>query len=326
MSEKLAVPVACYGTDIGDDFTVARSLAKSLNLPITEFVMGENNLHDYFVDATLDSDSRAETIDTPKIGKFHRALAEKYKTYINGDECFGWQGSIGSSADAFSEVGLRNFSSVRRLWDWLDYDEREKISQSIKDKLNNMIRISNETESNDLKDHLYYEQRMGNMLNAFTAQKLRFMEQARPLLDEDIIEFITQLPREMRDDKYLIRRVLETQYTNLMKIPLSTKDSIPTSEFYTKRLQCDKELSNFLYTQFQEQFDERLKTFINIDRVVLFLESVINGKPAPQIELDWWMKLPGIWRIPRLAPRNQVSPINLLLRLTQLNIYLRSVN
>jgi asparagine synthase/glutamine amidotransferase-like protein len=320
-----AIPTASYGTEEGDDFSVAKLLADENNLLFEEFILPSSPPISAYIDTSLASDCRAETIDTPTMGDVFRLLSRKYSTFINGDECFGWGATVNSHTEAFKAVGILDFTDASSLRDWLIKKNKKETPLIIKRTLSALYKEANTVNTNDLKDLLYYENRMGNMLNGFTANKLRYLEQGRPLLDEDLMEFVSNLPRRYRDDKYLLRKVLSTKYPQFMKIPLSTKDSIPLSNSYKSLFQNNQNFSSFVHDQLISGIDKRLASFLNVGQLKLYINALTEGQPQ-NIHTGWWHNLPGMWRLAPLIYQNRVPPIMMLLRILQINIYLKYIS
>jgi hypothetical protein len=322
------VPVVMYGMEEGDDLSIASALARKFGLESTEFQISSSGLQGYFTTATLDSDCRAEAIDSPMVSQLHRMLGSRFGAFFNGDECFGWHkrgiddGMNLQLTDASHAVGLRNLHNVGRLRDWLRADVRVRAEDSIDRIINSIVEQAGAKCPADLMDVMYYEQRMGNMLNGFTAQRLRFMEQARPFLDEDVIEFVTKLPVRYRYNKYLLRKLLGVRFPGLMRVPLATKDSIPAAETY-RRLFCnDAAMREYVSRSLITGMDDRLAEILDPERFIPFLRSLLEGARPPGVRTPFWTHIPGLWRFHKVT--NHVNPVSLVLRVLQLNIYLTS--
>jgi hypothetical protein len=320
------LPVVIYGAEEGDDLSTASNLANKLGLESIEYRMSSAGLQDYFEAATLDSDCRAETIDSPMASQLHRILGSRFGAFFNGDECFGWhKRGIGDGArlqtsDAIHAIGFRGLKNVGRLSDWLRPSVRSSMEDCMDRIIETLICQAQASNPADLMDTLYYEQRMGNMLNAFTAQNLRFMEQARPFLDEDIIEFVGKLPVRYRYDKRLLRKLLVRCYPDLMEVPLAVKDSIPVAETYRQLFRNDTAMREYVSRNLLEGLDDRLAEILDTERFLPFVKALLDGDRLPAMHMPLWGHVPGLWRFCKVT--NDVHPVSLVLRLLQLNIYL----
>ncbi len=314
------VPVATYGDGTGDDTSTAKTPAASLGLQISAHEIATDALEEHFEDATLIADCRAETIDAAPLSTLYAALGRQYGTFFNGDECFGWRSSVPDVRTARRTVGLLDLREVSRLADWLRPAARRQARGIIDGILSTLIREPADRDQNATKDRLYYEHPMFNYLNAFTAQRLRYMDQARPLLDEDLMDIVSGLPSGWRDDKRLLRTLLQAKFGHLMEVPLATRDSIPRAEFYLRRLQSFTGFSRYLTEHLITRLDSRLEPYFEVDRMAMVLSRLVEGRPAPPVCLPWPARLPGMWRFAR--SENRVSSITLLMRLLQINLHL----
>ncbi len=319
------IPMVSYGTKEGDDLSVAKMLANDSVLPFTKFALPDVPPVNAFIEASENSDCRAEMIDTPGMRDVYEKLSSEYSLFLNGDECFGWKNIVTTRKDAFDCVGMCELSRNYFLGQLLSKDRIKDVKFEFKKRLSKLYQDAEEKNANNLKDFLYYENRLGNMLNAFTGNKLRYFEQGRPLLDEDIMDFVACLPISMRDDKYLLRKVLDVKYPDLKKIPLSAKDSIPASSFFKKQMAKNELFSTFVYEQLIENLDDRLSSFINKVYLKQFIMSLIKGDSFTSISTRWWMKLPGMWRLSSVIYTNKIPPVTMMMRLLQINLYLKNM-
>jgi len=232
---------------------------------------------------------------------------------------------VNSCPDAIRSTGLLDFSDAPSLRDWLNKKNQTQVPSNIKKTLSQIQEESNTSSPNELKDLVFYENRLGNKNNAFTASKLRHLEQGRPFLDEDLMEFISNLPRKHRQDKYLLRKVLSIKYPHLMKVPLSTKDSIPLSKSYKYLFQNNLDFSSFVHDQLIDGMDEQLSSLLNVGQLKLLIKALAGGQ-SQNIYSQWWLNLPGMWRLAPLIYQNRFPPITMLLRVLQINIYLKYIS
>jgi hypothetical protein len=50
------------------------------------------------------------------------------------------------------------------------------------------------------------------------------------------------------------------------------------------------------------------------------VRALLDGAPLPAVRIPFWVHIPGFYRFYRVT--NDVNPVNLVLRILQLNIYL----
>lgn len=308
-----------HGTD-GDDHVIAKRLSEHCGLEHETYEIHENDYSSIACKEVLAVDGRVQVLDSPSNRWEH--IGEKYDSIFVGDECFGWGRTAHSVPEALDIAGWFNLDKARRISDWLKPAVRRSIHEQIKGIQRRLVANTAETIPSNIKDKLYYTERMGNMLNGYGARRLWLMEQARPFLDEDVIEFISALAIEDRQDKSLARRLMEANFPELHAIPYSKRDSVPWRPPQFIRLTAENdELRKFIVYELTDGLNPRLAEMFDQDRLaetipVLFL----NGK-IPPLRGDWWVRLPGLWRYSR-DRYDKVGALRGALRLLGLSLYL----
>lgn len=319
------IPAVTYGTQEGDDAPIARQLAQHCGLPFTYFPISTANPEDHFVDAALRADCRAETVDTPSLGLLQDQLAETYDQFIQGDKSYyGYHAA--TPDEALVQAGVFSFAFANRLGDLLDPAVLRHARSSIDHTLHEMRTAGAAIDPPDLRDQVYYEQRLINRQNAFTAANLRHFEQARPWLDEDLVDCLLSMPGALRSAKYIARKMLLTAHPDLAAIPFAHKDSIPQAQTYRQSIPANPHLAGFIRTQFHHQLDPRLAALFRPDSLFALIDSLLAGKPYPIPHARWWQALPGTWRITaRRYQADRIHPVSVMMRLMQINLYLNEM-
>jgi len=318
------VPVVCFwerGTQ-GDDSKVAGQLADMLNLPkyTYEFDMKDFvSTADY---ATLSADCSVEVIDSAPLTLLWERLRGLFPAFINGDECFGWHGLVSSKQAAFSEIRWYRLSQAARVSDWINPRIKKDLAKIIDARLVDLEHECSSNRPNDLKDWLYYEERLEKMLNAFVASKLRSLEILRPLVDEDVIDFISTVPEKWRDDKKLLRVLFKKRFPELNAIPFAKRDVLPQVDGFHERLKNDPEWQKFFIDHLIEGLPQPLRDLLDVKQFNRSLFALAKGSSLPPLKHSLIERIPGMWRF-RKPPENRVAPMVAMLRLLQLSIYLR---
>jgi hypothetical protein len=119
-----------------------------------------------------------------------------------------------------------------------------------------------------MKDELYYRERVANLLNGFSARRLSVCEQARPLLDEDVVDFFTRVPHALRLDKRLARDLLADRFPDLAALPYSTKTSVPWDEAIFLRLLAERpQIKAFILGHLTDRLCEPLASLFDRARL-----------------------------------------------------------
>lgn len=320
------IPAVTYGTEEGDDAPIARQLAQHCGLPFTYLPISTANPEDHFVDAALRADCRAETVDTPSLGLMQDQLAETYDQFIQGDKSYyGYHAA--TPDEALIQAGVFSFAFANRLGDLLDPAFFRHACGSIEHTLRDVRSAGRNLDAQDLRDKVYFEQRLFNRQNAFSAANLRRFEQARPWLDEDLVDCLFAMPGTLRSGNALAKKMLQKAHPDLAAIPFAHKDSIPQAQTYRQSIPANPSLAEFIRIQFHRQLDPRLAALFRPDSLFALIDSLLGGKPYPIPCTSWWQALPGAWRITaRQYQADRIHPVSVMMRLMQINLYLNEMS
>lgn len=320
-----SLPAVTYGTQEGNDAPIARQLAEHCGLPFTFYPISTGDPQRHFADAALRSDCRAETIDTPTHGPLLDQLATSFDLFVQGDKSF-YGKHAATPTQALASVGVFSFAEAARLGDMLDPAILRHAQADIDHTLREIVASGAAIDPQDLKDKVYYEQRLVNRQNAFTAVNLRQFEQARPWLDEDLVDFLFAVPGSLRRDKHINRKMLEAANPDLAAIPFASRDSIPQAHAYRKDIPAHPALAEFIRVQFHEALDARLAGLFRPGSLDALIDSLVGGTPYPFPCVHWWQALPGTWRITAKRYRaDRIHPVSVMMRLMQINLYLNEM-
>jgi len=320
LEKGIKIPVASYGSGEGDDFNIAKQIASENELHLTEFRISFDSVIPQLAEAVLAVDGRSEVLDAPSLYLFSRSLADTYDSHIVGDVTLLHKfGNI----SALDEVELYALDRVARLKSWIRPEHLGDLTAEITSSRSRLAQNCGSSVFTNQFEYLYYTSRLANMQNGFTAGKLRDLEQARPFLDEDLVDFLIRLPVRLRDNKYLYRQLLERKFPDLANIPYAKKDSLPTPEKVRQQLLSDKVFSEYVKSMLIDNLDSRLDYLFDTARLSDFLRPYLSGKQLPNVSSSWLMKVPGLWRyLPTLE--NRVHPAKLIMRLLHVQLYLSS--
>lgn len=322
----LTLPAVTYGTPEGDDAPIARQLATHCGLPFTFYPIATDDPQRHFADAARRSDCRAETVDTPTLGPLLEQLGDAFDLSVQGDKSF-FGSHAATTAHALAAAGVFSFAAAPRLADMLEPATLRRARAEIDRTLSKMVTSGAAIDPQDLKDKIYYEQRLVNRQNAFSAINLRQLEQARPWLDEDLVDFLFALPGSLRRDKHINRRMLKKAHPDLAALPYAGRDSIPQAAAYRRDIPGNPALAEFVRSQFHELLDDRLAALFRPGALGPLADSLASGTPYPQPWVRWWHRLPSTWKISASRYRaDRLHPVKIMLRLMQLNLYLEALS
>ena len=316
------IDVALYYSDLtkGDDAVVATQIAKKFDLQARDFEIRLEAFIDSALPVTLQADTRSEVLDSAPLHRFWETLSQNFSGFINGDESFGWHANVNSVSAALDEIGWFRLEQVSRLNSWLEPKLGRELAKDIQIHLERIVGNVKSDGADNLKDELYYVERLGNMLNGYYWSKLGVWEGYRPLIDEDVIDFITKLPNEWRGDKKLLRRLFELKFPDLHAIPASTEDVLPTPTAFASILQNNAALRSFMKSELLDNLHPELSDVFCTKNYKDSISALIDGNNLPRINSGWLESIPGFWRLSR-PKENRVHPFKMALRLLQLNLY-----
>ncbi len=318
------VATVSYGTEAGDDAPIARQLAAATGSPFSYFHIPTDTLHTHFLDAALRSNGQSETVDTPNLGSFYDGLAEHHDGAFQGDKGFCGTPPSGHD-DVLIVAGPIGLDRAKRFSDMLETRTRALATESIMHSLAAMREVGRNLHPVDLRDKIYYEQRMSNRQNGFSAMTLRQIEQVRPWLDEDFIDLQFALPPAMRIRKAIVRLMVDRANASLASIPYASKDSIPQANMYRQLIPRQPELAEFIHGQFGEHLDSRLAALFRPEELGRLINSMLAGGSYPVPSRIWWQSVPGSWRFTaRRYEGDLIHPVSIVLRLMQINLLLGS--
>lgn len=147
---------------------------------------------------------------------------EGIRTVFRGDQVFGRRAKVYSHLGALSNVGIRRFSSLPHLSNLL-LPEVYEICRSAGDHaFDALYRDCQELEPNDAKDMLFFSHRLQNYLGPASYYKRVLFRQVDPLLCDEILDFMSFVPRNLRCDKVVLHAALKKMNPDLARIPFAT--------------------------------------------------------------------------------------------------------
>ena len=145
---------------------------------------------------------------------------------LRGDECFGYEGHVGSIEDALAMLGLRRLAQLRHLDRFLFPDTMARWGGAASAALDAIVASLHGAHPDDAKDLLYFRHRLQSYLGSAAYLKQVVVEHRTPLLDERILAFNGRVPARLRADKRLFCRAAKQLSPDLFAIPLATRDNL----------------------------------------------------------------------------------------------------
>lgn len=141
-----------------------------------------------------------------------------FQRVIRGDETFGWHRRSFALTAALASVGLRQFGLVEGLDKFFVAAAADRMSRESRAVAQTLLEGWVGSSANQCKDYLYYTQRLQNYLNSCCRHKQVLLEHCNPLLDDEVLEFLSFVPDQLRTDKKLLRMLLAEKFPDLDRI------------------------------------------------------------------------------------------------------------
>ncbi|WP_022668866.1 asparagine synthetase B family protein [Desulfospira joergensenii] len=327
LSENIKIPVVSFGMNAGpkDDREISEAVAKKQGLELLKYELEIEDFGKYAEKVVKWTGSIVEVIDSPSLVNMWKDLGTRFDTFINGDECFGWKPYVDSYEKALNSNMIFRMNQMSRLCRWLNKNHKKDIIKRIDNNINSLIKNNKMPDPNNTKDLLYYKERLYNEVNAFTAPKLKIFEQARPLIDEDVIDFISGLPPKYRCKKELYISLLKIKFPDLLSPGFAAKTSLPQPAHYQKLFEYSNENASFIKQELFDHMNDGLEGMLDRKIFQEDVRAIISRDNLTPLS-NRWNRLPGLWRLNCFQLENRTDPILLVLRILQLSIYLNKIN
>jgi hypothetical protein len=305
-----------------DEVTIARGVAAACNLEVTHH--GCEVEFGALAQMAQMYDCRAELFDHAPPPRVVGELATAHAAFISGDSFPGRAPGVDSADAALRAVHFHPLASVPWLArNWLRGPVRDQVQALRRDLGRNWLRGFGQPEPNLFRDRLFYRDRIGNYANALAAGKLRYLEQARPLLDEDLIDFLFRLPAETRCGRRLLRDVMARHHPKLHGLPYAGADATEAMvERFRNDLHSTPGYATALLAQLLDGMDARLAELLDRDALRAFISSVARDGSLRAAPYDLIGRLPLVRRWQRHPRSTALNPLAAVLRLLQVNMYL----
>jgi len=154
------------------------------------------------------------------------AAVERPAVFV-GDECLGWRKySLRNENDVLASLQIYDWRVLSWLLPLLPTDSQAKFREGMEEDLKQLRHAARESANgnwHNAKDYLYLDQRLGNLIlpwrEACVPQGVAVRS---PLLDNDVLDFMTQVPVKQRLNKRLYRQTITAMYPQLFAIPRSS--------------------------------------------------------------------------------------------------------
>jgi len=325
------IPTLTYAVEgtASDEVKIAKLIAEHCKLSHEAYEIKVADYHRIALKEVLSADGQVQMCDAPS-DRWEYISTHHDCVYI-GDHSFA-RGRPSKLQDVqnisavLNRIGLWNLSDASHINDWLISEKSSEISAKLAIRWEEIVHKCGLPDLAQLEEVLFYQERVIMMQMGYANRRLWLLEHARPLLDEDIVDFSRRIPPSLRVGKKILARWLEWKHPDLAQLPYSTSTAVPWHPpQFINIASKNKYLHDFLIDNLVNALDTRLEQLFDIPRLNKAILSLFSNQPLPPLRREWIYRLPGFWRF---APKrvDKVGAVRGAVRLLNLNLYLKNQN
>ncbi|APR77888.1 Asparagine synthetase [Minicystis rosea] len=140
---------------------------------------------------------------------------------VRGDECFGWQGPVGSLEEAWLTLNLRSLGPLHLLDRAVRREVYPRWCEASMEALAEATRPVAGAHPDDAKDQLYFRHRLQSYLGSAAYLKQVALDHRAPLIDEAVLDLNARVPARLRCDKRLFCQAAARGAPELWRIPFA---------------------------------------------------------------------------------------------------------
>jgi hypothetical protein len=145
---------------------------------------------------------------------------------LRGDECFGWEKSVGSLEEAWLSLNLRSPRRLRHLGAVVRPEVLARLSGAAEAALADASRAVEGEHPDNAKDLLYFRHRLQGYLGSAAYLKQVILDHRAPLVDDALLAFNARVPARLRAEKLLFCRTAARLSPELFRIPLARRGNL----------------------------------------------------------------------------------------------------
>jgi asparagine synthase (glutamine-hydrolysing) len=261
------------------DCAIARRLAQQLGADHRFYKLTAEEVIDHFRDFVLLGEGLTWFPESYDV--FHRIREEQgIDVVLRGDE---WLGSeslcVHDEHTMFRKLSfraLKNISEYRRI---LKPYYHQLFCELDAETIRFVSSRCNAKNIRDRKDYFFVDVLLKHLFNPLNYVKNFALESFTPLLDYDILDFVSTLPIKHRLDKNLYRRTVRKMFPGLFKEVAKVNNIIDWATSFRRSPQ----LRHFVYKELVEE-QSVLSEFTDLDGLKSELDAFFAGPASPSVK------------------------------------------
>ncbi len=245
---------------------------------------------------------------------------------FSGNHIFGPAGEAASDAEAMARIGLAHLTEYEPLWELFSKRHITALRGVSEDYAAQALAGVTMKDFNDRKDYLHYSQR----LQGYTMHSAHYKQCAigvhNPWLDRSIMDFMTHVPPALRIKKQLYKRVMQSVFPDLEKIPHAAVhfDNI---ENWDEILKTHADIRSYVLRNVLTD-ENGLHELLDMSKLRVYVDDFLNGRRVEEPPLvaivnrakQVLQQFPTVYRVLKRSTMQylhvrELTPSTVLLRL-----------
>lgn len=261
----------------GSDAAYAEVLSKVYGSQHTFYSLQPESLPDHIKDIVFLNEGQTDAAGNYPEGLdvFKRLRNELgLHTIYRGDQCFGCGGDfVYSEDDVLPAQSIYPTSSSAQYRLLVNSGKYNGLVTAYDDLYHTTLKRCPSRHFHNKKDFFHLDQRLISLLNPLTYLKQIEVEVKNPLLDNDILDYLSQVPYYHRINKKLIRGIVHETFPRVASIPIAEISNDINWEKELRRSLKVKEYIHRYLIEEQNSFDE----YIDKEALSKFLKVNFAG-------------------------------------------------
>jgi len=210
--------------DGASDLAIARQLAKVTGVQHDFMLRDQSDFGGKFERMnTLLGGGCLMAIDHPSEHEIMERLAAKgIKRSIRGDQIITSKNSVFSIEQAWRLYNVRRLRDTSNAVDLINIKCRNSIVEASDQVFTDLYQRYSELPFNTVKDALYFDLRLQSYLGASAYWRQLKFDERNPILDDEVIEFVSETPEEFRIEKREFDTVMNALWGDRPVVPYAT--------------------------------------------------------------------------------------------------------
>ncbi|MFT3772032.1 MAG: asparagine synthase-related protein [Minicystis sp.] len=212
----------------GSDLEIARRVAETLGTRHRAVLRKVTSWGARLAEVTylLDGLSDVPAYHAYEYAVMRELAATGARLVLRGDECFGWQGPVGSIEEAWLTLNLRALGPLRLLDRVVRPGAYPRWCEASEAALAEAARPFAGAHPDDAKDQLYFRHRLQSYLGSAAYLKQVALDHRAPLVDEAILDLNARVPARLRCEKRLFFRAAARGAPAVWRIPFAGRGNL----------------------------------------------------------------------------------------------------